>query len=109
MADAKRVIIDWLSAKGFGEGVVQYKLRDWLFSRQRYWGEPFPIVWDEHGPIALPDAQLPVVLPDVDDYSPKKTYDPRRRRHRAGAAAVAGRRMGRGRAGPGRRAAGLPS
>ncbi|GAY09671.1 leucine--tRNA ligase [Pseudonocardia sp. N23] len=75
VADAKRVIIDWLSAKGFGEGVVQYKLRDWLFSRQRYWGEPFPIVWDEHGPIALPDAQLPVVLPDVDDYSPK-TYDP---------------------------------
>ncbi|WP_433505032.1 leucine--tRNA ligase [Pseudonocardia halophobica] len=72
---AKRVIIDWLAAKGFGEGVVQYKLRDWLFSRQRYWGEPFPIVWDEHGPVGLPEDQLPVVLPDVDDYSPK-TYDP---------------------------------
>jgi leucyl-tRNA synthetase len=75
VAEAKRLIIDWLAAKGSGEGVVQYKLRDWLFSRQRYWGEPFPIVWDEHGPVGLPEDQLPVVLPDVDDYSPK-TYDP---------------------------------
>jgi leucyl-tRNA synthetase len=75
VADAKRRIIDWLAGKGTGEGVVQYKLRDWLFSRQRYWGEPFPIVWDEHGPLALPDDRLPVELPDVDDYSPK-TYDP---------------------------------
>jgi leucyl-tRNA synthetase len=75
VAEAKRAIIDWLSDKGFGEGVVQYKLRDWLFSRQRYWGEPFPIVWDEFGPIGVPEDQLPVVLPDVDDYSPK-TYDP---------------------------------
>ncbi|MCE0765909.1 leucine--tRNA ligase [Pseudonocardia kujensis] len=75
VTEAKRAIIDWLVAKGFGEGVVQYKLRDWLFSRQRYWGEPFPIVWDEYGPVGLPEDQLPVVLPDVDDYSPK-TYDP---------------------------------
>jgi leucyl-tRNA synthetase len=75
VTDAKRTIIDWLAAQGTGEGVVQYKLRDWLFSRQRYWGEPFPIVWDEHGPVALPEDQLPVLLPDVDDYSPK-TYDP---------------------------------
>nr|WP_255426887.1 leucine--tRNA ligase [Pseudonocardia sp. C8] len=73
--DAKRTITDWLASKGAGEGVVQYKLRDWLFSRQRYWGEPFPIVWDEHGPVALPADQLPVELPEVDDYSPK-TYDP---------------------------------
>ena len=72
--DAKRRIIDWLAAQGTGEGVVQYKLRDWLFSRQRYWGEPFPIVWDEHGPVSLPEDQLPVELPDVDDYAPK-TYD----------------------------------
>ncbi|WP_181781451.1 leucine--tRNA ligase [Pseudonocardia pini] len=75
VGEAKRAIIDWLSAQGSGRSVVQYKLRDWLFSRQRYWGEPFPIVWDEHGPISVPDAQLPVVLPDIDDYSPK-TYEP---------------------------------
>ncbi|RZT89220.1 leucyl-tRNA synthetase [Pseudonocardia sediminis] len=75
VTDAKRAIIDWLTARGAGDAVVQYKLRDWLFSRQRYWGEPFPIVWDEHGPIALPEDQLPVVLPDVDDYAPR-AYDP---------------------------------
>ena len=60
-----------------GEGrsatrTVTYKLRDWLFSRQRYWGEPFPIVYDEHGlPCALPESMLPVELPEVDDYSPR--------------------------------------
>jgi len=73
VAEAKRAIIDWLAAQGTGSSVVQYKLRDWLFSRQRYWGEPFPIVWDEYGPISVPDSQLPVVLPEIDDYSPK-TY-----------------------------------
>ena len=76
VAEAKRAITDWLVGKGAGEAVVQYKLRDWLFSRQRYWGEPFPIVWDERRlPVALPDDQLPVELPEIDDYSPK-TYDP---------------------------------
>ncbi len=74
--DAKGAIIAWLTENGYGEGTVNYKLRDWLFSRQRYWGEPFPIVYDESGlPVALPDDQLPVVLPDVDDYSPQ-TFDP---------------------------------
>ena len=75
VTEAKRAIIDWLAERGAGDAVVQYKLRDWLFSRQRYWGEPFPIVWDEHGPIAVPEDQLPVVLPDVDDYAPR-AYDP---------------------------------
>jgi hypothetical protein len=63
-------------SKGIGRGTVTYRLRDWLFSRQRYWGEPFPIVFDEDGVAhALPDAMLPLTLPDVPDYSPK-TYDP---------------------------------
>ena len=76
IAQAKSTIIEWLSAKGFGEGTVNYKLRDWLFSRQRYWGEPFPIVFDEDGVAhAVPESMLPVELPDVPDYSPK-TFDP---------------------------------
>ncbi len=75
VAEAKRAIIDWLTARGAGESVIQYKLRDWLFSRQRYWGEPFPIVWDADGPIAVDEADLPVELPEIDDYSPK-SYDP---------------------------------
>jgi leucyl-tRNA synthetase len=73
---AKRTIVDWLVARGLGEATITYRLRDWLFSRQRYWGEPFPIVYDEHDlPIALPDAALPVNLPEVPDYSPR-TFDP---------------------------------
>lgn len=74
--EAKSRIIAWLEEKGYGQGAVSYKLRDWLFSRQRYWGEPFPIVFDEDG-IAhrVPDSMLPVELPDVPDYSPK-TFDP---------------------------------
>jgi len=75
VADAKAKIIEWLEANGHGTGAVTYRLRDWLFSRQRYWGEPFPIVYDETGlPIALPDELLPVVLPEVDDFSPR-TFD----------------------------------
>jgi leucyl-tRNA synthetase len=76
IADAKAKIIEWLEANGYGDGAVTYRLRDWLFSRQRYWGEPFPIVYDETGlPIALPEEMLPVVLPDVEDFSPR-TFDP---------------------------------
>jgi leucyl-tRNA synthetase len=72
VTEAKTAIISWLVAEGHGRGTVTYKLRDWLFSRQRYWGEPFPIVYDEHDlPVAVPDEELPVLLPEVDDYSPR--------------------------------------
>ncbi|WP_030488954.1 leucine--tRNA ligase [Micromonospora chokoriensis] len=72
VVDAKAAIIAWLEANGHGSGAVTYRLRDWLFSRQRYWGEPFPIVYDETGAaIALPEEMLPVELPEVDDFSPK--------------------------------------
>jgi leucyl-tRNA synthetase len=76
VADAKKKIIQWLEENGHGQGAVTYRLRDWLFSRQRYWGEPFPIVYDETGlPVALPESMLPVELPDIADFSPK-TFDP---------------------------------
>jgi leucyl-tRNA synthetase len=76
VAAAKARIIQWLEETGYGQGAITYRLRDWLFSRQRYWGEPFPIVYDETGlPVALPESMLPVELPDIPEFSPK-TYDP---------------------------------
>lgn len=73
---AKERMIAWLESTGHGRGAVTYKLRDWLFARQRYWGEPFPVLFDEDGiAYGVPEDQLPVELPDVPDYSPK-TYDP---------------------------------
>ncbi|MFB6714617.1 MULTISPECIES: leucine--tRNA ligase [unclassified Streptomyces] len=76
VVDAKSRITEWLKTHGVGEGTVNFRLRDWLFSRQRYWGEPFPIVYDEDG-IAhpLPESMLPLELPEVDDYSPR-TFEP---------------------------------
>ncbi|MCD0445955.1 leucine--tRNA ligase [Glycomyces sp. A-F 0318] len=74
--EAKERITAWLVEHGRGEGATTFRLRDWLFSRQRYWGEPFPIVYDETGlPVALPESHLPVELPHMDDFSPK-TFDP---------------------------------
>ncbi len=69
VADAKKKIIDWLVEKGLGERKVNYKLRDWVFSRQRYWGEPIPLVKCEKcGWVPLPEEQLPLLLPEVESY-----------------------------------------
>lgn len=74
--DAIAKVNAWLESAGVGKGTVSYRLRDWLFSRQRYWGEPFPIVYGEDGtPHLLPDSALPINLPDVPDYEPR-TFDP---------------------------------
>ena len=77
VAEAKHAIIGWLEARGLGTGTVTTKLRDWLFSRQRFWGEPFPIVYDPDDglPRALPESMLPVVLPHIEDYSPTTFAD----------------------------------
>ncbi|CAN5570474.1 leucine--tRNA ligase [soil metagenome] len=76
VSEAKDTIIEWLVERGSGEATITYRLRDWLFSRQRYWGEPFPILWDADGVAhAVPDDMLPVELPEVPDYSPR-TFDP---------------------------------
>jgi leucyl-tRNA synthetase len=74
--DAKASTIEWLEAQGVGTGTVTYKLRDWLFSRQRYWGEPFPIVYGDDGlPVALPESMLPVELPDLEAFEPLVVED----------------------------------
>ena len=75
VADGVETVNAWLSENGHGEATVTYKLRDWLFSRQRYWGEPFPVVYDADGnPHTLPDEMLPVLLPETDSFSPR-TFD----------------------------------
>lgn len=75
-AEAIARVIEWLEAQGAGVEKIQYKLRDWLFARQRYWGEPFPVVYDEAGVAhALPESMLPVELPEVEDYKPV-SFDP---------------------------------
>lgn len=75
--EAKAKMIDWLEAEGKGARKIQFKLRDWLFSRQRYWGEPFPLLWNketgDHAP--LPESELPLLQPEMEDFKP--TGDPR--------------------------------
>ena len=74
--EAIAAIIPWLEKQGVGREKIQYKLRDWLFARQRYWGEPFPIVYDEAGQAyPLPESMLPIELPAVEDYKPV-SFDP---------------------------------
>ncbi len=80
-AEAKKKITAWLEEKGLGKKTINYKLRDWLFSRQRYWGEPFPIIWkkDAAGNLyheALPESALPVLPPTLEDYKPTATGEP---------------------------------
>ena len=75
-AQAKKKIIGWLEENGLGRGTVNFKLRDWLFSRQRYWGEPFPIVWENGQHRALSATDLPVIQPDMEDFKPTGTPEP---------------------------------
>ncbi|MDQ6631708.1 MAG: leucine--tRNA ligase, partial [Verrucomicrobiota bacterium] len=80
-AEAKKKITEWLEEKNLGKKTVNFKLRDWLFSRQRYWGEPFPIIWkrDVDGNLfheALPESALPVIPPELTDYKPAPREEP---------------------------------
>ena len=71
MEESKALILERLQESGFGRPTVNYRMRDWLFSRQRYWGEPIPIVHDDFGPVALPEEHLPLELPELTDWAPR--------------------------------------
>ena len=76
-SQAKQRMIEWLVEHGKGEKTVNYKLRDWLFSRQRYWGEPFPVIHLEDGTTKLvPESDLPVLLPELEDFRPSGEFEP---------------------------------
>jgi leucyl-tRNA synthetase len=74
--EAKKKMIHWIEEKGFGRGTITYKLRDWLFSRQRYWGEPFPIIWESGAHRPLSHEELPVEPPEMEDFKPTGTSEP---------------------------------
>ncbi len=74
--EAKQRISAWLEEQGLGRRTINYKLRDWLFSRQRYWGEPFPIVWSEGKHSAISESELPLVPPPLDDFKPTGSGEP---------------------------------
>lgn len=76
--EAKAKTTAWLQKRGLGGPQVNYKLRDWLFARQRYWGEPFPVVFPEgsNEPVGIPESELPLMLPDTDDFAPSGTPEP---------------------------------
>ncbi len=74
--EARREITRLLEQQGLGKKTINFKLRDWLFSRQRYWGEPFPIVWEEGKHRAIPESELPLVPPPLDDFKPTGTGEP---------------------------------
>lgn len=77
VAESKKKMTEWLEERGLGKGTVNYKLRDWLFSRQRYWGEPFPIIHCADGTIkSLPEKDLPVLLPPMTDFNASKDGEP---------------------------------
>jgi leucyl-tRNA synthetase len=75
-SEAKKKITAWLEERGLGKRAINYKLRDWLFSRQRYWGEPFPIIWENGKHRALDQQELPLVPPPLEDYKPIGTGEP---------------------------------
>jgi leucyl-tRNA synthetase len=74
--EAKKKIVTWLEEKGLGRGTTNFKLRDWLFSRQRYWGEPFPIVWEDGNHRSIPENELPLLPPTLEDFKPTGTPEP---------------------------------
>ena len=77
VAEARPKMISWLEEKGVGKAKTQYKLRDWLFSRQRYWGEPFPVIhWEDGTNSLVPEEDLPLTLPELADYKPTGTGEP---------------------------------
>lgn len=75
--DARKKMVEWLESKGVGKAKTQYKLRDWLFSRQRYWGEPFPVIhWEDGTQSLVEEDVLPLTLPELEDYKPTGTGEP---------------------------------